>query len=44
MIHVVEFGSGKFQGRDDFLVRLAQQNRGQHLYIDVTDLAAKGSP
>ena len=41
IIHAVEFGSGPFQGRDDFLVRLAQQNNGQHVYINVSELAAK---
>jgi hypothetical protein len=37
-IHTIEFGSGPFHGRDDFLVRLAHQNSGQHVYVDVTRL------
>ena len=39
-IHVIEFGIGPFQGRHDFLVRLARQNNGQHVYVDVSGLAA----
>jgi hypothetical protein len=37
-IHTIEFGSGPFQGGDNFLIRLARQNRGQHVYVDVTGL------
>ena len=38
VIHAVEFGAGPFLGRDDFLVRLATQNNGQHVYINVSEL------
>lgn len=37
-IHTIEFGSGSFNGRENFLVRLAKQNDGQHVYVDVTKL------
>lgn len=37
-IHSIEFGSGPFQGGDNFLVRLARQNGGKHIYIDITRL------
>jgi hypothetical protein len=40
-IHTIEFGSGPFHGRDNFLVRLARQNNGQHVYVDVTRLAQR---
>jgi hypothetical protein len=37
-IHSIEFGSGPFRGGDNFLVRLARQNHGQHVYVDITKL------
>lgn len=37
-IHSIEFGSGPFQGGDNFLVRLARQNGGKHVYVDITKL------
>ncbi|MBP87234.1 MAG: hypothetical protein CMJ64_11020 [Planctomycetaceae bacterium] len=37
-IHSIEFGSGPFRGGDNFLVRLARQNGGKHVYVDVTKL------
>jgi len=37
-IHAIEFGSGPFQGDDNFLVKLARQNGGQHVYVDVNSL------
>jgi len=37
-IHSIEFGSGPFPGGDNFLVRLARQNHGKHVYVDVTKL------
>jgi hypothetical protein len=38
-IHAIEFGAGPFSGRRNFLVALAEQNRGQHTYVDVTQLS-----
>jgi hypothetical protein len=38
VIHSIEFGSGPFQGTDNFLVKLARQNGGEHVYVDVTRL------
>jgi hypothetical protein len=38
MINAIEFGSGPFPGGENFLIRLARQNRGQHVYVDVTKL------
>lgn len=38
VIHTIEFGSGPFSGGDNFLVQLARQNAGQHVYVDVTRL------
>jgi len=38
VIHTIEFGSGPFQGGDNFLVKLARQNGGKHVYVDVTRL------
>jgi hypothetical protein len=37
-INAIEFGSGPFQGGNNFLVRLADENNGQHTYVDVTRL------
>lgn len=37
-IHAIEFGAGPDHGNMNFLVRLARQNGGQHVYVDVTRL------
>jgi len=37
-INTIEFGVGPDAGRMNFLVRLARQNNGQHVYVDVTKL------
>jgi hypothetical protein len=37
-IHSIEFGSGPFLGGDNFLMKLARQNSGKHIYVDVTKL------
>ena len=37
-IHSIEFGSGPFRGGDNFLVRLARQNGGKHVYVDIATL------
>ena len=42
VINAIEFGVGPPAGRANFLVRLAQQNGGQHAYVDVTRLPAAG--
>ncbi len=39
-IHAIEFGAGPSQGGMNFLVRLAKQNGGTHIYVDVTRLPA----
>jgi Ca-activated chloride channel family protein len=38
VINTIEFGSGTFPGGENFLIRLARQNRGRHVYVDVTKL------
>ncbi|MFO0901885.1 MAG: hypothetical protein U0939_02725 [Pirellulales bacterium] len=38
-INTIEFGAGPRRSSNNFLVRLAHQNGGQHLYVDVTQLA-----
>ena len=38
MIHAIEFGSGPQTDRDNFLMRLARENGGQHAYVDVSRL------
>ncbi len=42
VINSIEFGSGPFQGTDNFLVKLARQNGGKHVYVDVTQLGNSG--
>jgi hypothetical protein len=37
-INAIEFGFGKQNETDNFLVRLARQNGGQHVYVDVSQL------
>lgn len=37
-IHSIQFGAGPDPGGDNFLKRLARQNRGKHTYVDVTAL------
>lgn len=38
MIHTVEFGFGRQRNRNNFLARLAEQNQGQHIYVDIAEL------
>ncbi len=40
-IHAIEFGAGPNQGGLNFLVRLARQNGGSHIYVDVTRLPSR---
>lgn len=37
-INTIEFGSGPQSSRESFMARLARQNHGQHVYIDVSKL------
>ncbi len=37
-IHTIEFGVGSARGNLNFLMRLAQQNGGHYVYVDVTGL------
>ena len=37
-INTIELGSGPSLSSDNFLVRLARQNNGQHVYVDVSKL------
>jgi hypothetical protein len=39
IIHTIEFGVGLYSGRENFLVRLARQHGGQHVYVNVAELA-----
>lgn len=43
MINVIEFGAGPNPGGENFLVRLARQNGGQYVYVDVTRLPPAGT-
>jgi len=36
VINTIEFGLGNQQNPDNFLVRLAKENNGQHKYVDIT--------
>lgn len=38
VINCIEYGAGVSQNSNSFLKRLAAQNRGQHVYIDITRL------
>ena len=37
-INTIEFGYGQQYDSDNFLVKLARQNGGQHVYVDVSRL------
>jgi hypothetical protein len=39
-INAIEFGYGAQSEADNFLVRLARQNCGKHVYVDVSRLPA----
>ncbi|MEX2114238.1 MAG: hypothetical protein WD845_13685 [Pirellulales bacterium] len=39
-INAIEFGYGPQSDADNFLVRLARQNNGSHVYVDVSQLPA----
>lgn len=41
-IHAIEFGAGPRIGGENFLMKLARQNGGQHAYVDVRRL--RGNP
>ena len=43
-IHCIEFGFGPQLRRDNFLVRLAQQNGGEHAYVDISRLGRPRGP
>ena len=38
-INTIEFGFGAEVPRENFLIKLAQQNAGQHVYVDVSKLS-----
>ncbi|MCC9607250.1 hypothetical protein LOC68_13740 [Blastopirellula sp. JC732] len=38
VINTIEFGVGPWDGRRNFLVRLAEENGGQHAYVDTSKL------
>jgi hypothetical protein len=38
VIHAIEFGAGPRMGGDNFLLKLARENDGRHVYVDVTRL------
>ncbi|PQO46360.1 VWA domain-containing protein [Blastopirellula marina] len=42
-IHAIEFGFGQFDGRRNFLVKLAEANNGQHVYVDTSQLRSRPS-
>ena len=43
-IHAIEFGAGPRIGGDNFLMKLARQNGGQHAYVDVRRLKDLSRP
>ncbi len=45
VINAIEFGYGPQEDKDNFIVRLARQNGGTHVYVDVSRMAvAAGEP
>lgn len=40
-IHAIEFGYGPYDGRRNFLVKLADENDGKHVYVDISKLRAQ---
>jgi hypothetical protein len=40
-INAIEFGAGSTHDSNNFLVALARQNGGKHVYIDVSKLSAR---
>ncbi len=40
-IHAIEFGYGPYDGRRNFLVKLAEANDGKHVYVDISQLGAR---
>lgn len=42
-IHAIEFGYGKYDGRRNFLVKLAEGNDGKHVYVDISGLRGSSS-
>jgi hypothetical protein len=40
-VHTIEFGYGPAMSGENFLVRLARQNGGKHVYVDVAELMPK---
>ena len=38
VINTIEFGYGPATENDNFLIRLARQNHGQHVYVDISQL------
>lgn len=40
-IHTIEFGLGPSLNRDNFLIRLARQNNGKYVYIDISQRSAR---
>lgn len=39
IVNAIEFGVGPASGEENFLMQLARQNGGRHVYVDVTRLA-----
>jgi len=40
-IHAIEFAYGPQSSADNFLIRLARQNGGQHAYVDLSRLPSE---
>jgi hypothetical protein len=38
VINAIEFGYGPTVENDNFLIRLARQNHGRHVYVDISQL------
>jgi hypothetical protein len=41
-IHAIEFGFGPRRSQESFLVRLARENGGRHVYVDISKLRPDG--
>jgi len=42
VVNTIEFGRGPQQDAENFLVRLARQSGGRHVYVDTAKLPAVG--
>jgi len=41
VIHAIQFGAGPAHGGENFLMRIARQSGGKHVYVDITKLSRR---